>query len=96
MEAEWIKEYDHLKINSKDYYFRCVWSSGKKAPNDDKPSLQLIFNIWNDTDKCWIDWNEFKGSYLAEKFCDYVRNTLNGQRTCYWDSNKPRDFKGGR
>ena len=92
MNADWIKECDHLKINGKDYYFRCTWSFDKKAPNNDNPSIQLIFHIWNETDKCWIDWNKFKGSYLAEKFTNYVKNTLNGQRTCYWDTSKAKDF----
>jgi hypothetical protein len=36
-ECEWIKEYDHLKINGIDYYFRCSWCLGKKAQNKDNP-----------------------------------------------------------
>ena len=59
-ECEWIKEYDHLKINGIDYYFRCSWCWDKKAPNNDNPSMQLVFTIWNDTEKCFIDWNNFK------------------------------------
>lgn len=93
MEHDWIYKYDSLAINSKKYYFRCVWCFDKKAQNDNKPSMQLVFNIWNDTDKVWIDWNEFKGSYLAEKLTDYVKNTLNGQRTAYWDNKYDRDFE---
>lgn len=92
-EHEWIYDFDNLAINSKKYYFRCVWSFDKKPQNDNKPSMQLVFNIWNDTDKEWIDWNNFKGSYLAEKFTDYVKNTLNGQRSCHWDNSKNRTFK---
>jgi hypothetical protein len=90
---EWIYELDSVTINSKKYYFRCVWSFDKKAQNDNNPSMQLIFNIWNDTDKVWIDWNTFKGSYLAEKLTDYIKNTINGQRTCYWDHKLERSFK---
>lgn len=77
---EWIKEYDHLKINDKDYYFRCSRCWDKKAPNETNPSMQLVFTIWNDTDKCFIDWDEFRGSYLAEKLTDYVKNILNYAR----------------
>lgn len=91
-ECEWIKEYDHLKINGIDYYFRCSWCCGKKAPNKDNPSIQLVFTIWNDTDKCFIDWNEFRGSYLAEKLNDYVKNTINGQRRVYYSNDYERDF----
>lgn len=92
MEHEWIYEYDNLEINGNVYYFRCVWSFDKKAPNDSKPSMQLVFNIWNETKQEWIDWNEFKGSYLAEKLTDYIKNTLNGQRSLYWDNNFDRKF----
>lgn len=93
MGHDWIYKHDRLNINSKKYYFRCVWCFDKKAANDNEPSMQLVFNIWNDTDKVWIDWNEFKGSYLAEKLTNYVRNTLNGQRTPYWDNKYDRDFE---
>jgi hypothetical protein len=55
--------------------------------------MQLTFKIWNDTKKLWVYWNDFKGSYLAEKFTDYVRNTFNGQRTVYWDNKIERSFK---
>jgi len=54
--------------------------------------MQLVFTIWNDTDKCIIDWDNFRGSYLAEKLTDYVKNTLNGQRRVYWDNDYNRDF----
>lgn len=88
---EWVG-YDSLEINGNKYYFRCVWSFDKKAPNENKPSMQLIFNVFNDTKKEWVLWEDFKGSYLAEKLTDYVKNTLNGQRTCYWDNKKNRKF----
>lgn len=93
MEHEWIYEYDSLTIDSQKLYFRCTWCWDKKAPNDNKPSMQLVFNIWNDTKKEWLDWNEFKGSYIAEKLTDYVKNTINGQRNVYWDNKHDRQFK---
>ena len=92
MEHEWIYEYDHLTISGNKLYFRCVWSFDKKAPNEDKPSIQLVFNIWNDTKKEWLNWEEFKGSYVAEKLTDYIQNTINGQRNVYWDNKEPRRF----
>jgi hypothetical protein len=54
--------------------------------------MQLVFTIWNDTDKCFIYWNEFRGSYLAEKLNDYVKNTINGQRRVYYSNDYERDF----
>ena len=90
---KWIYEHDSLTINSKKYYFRCVWCFHKKCPQDNKPSMQLVFNIFNDTDKIWIDWNDFRSSYLAEKLTDYIKNTINGQRLVYWENDKERDFE---
>lgn len=91
-EHEWIYEYDSLTINNKKYFFRCVWSFNEKAQNEDKPAMKLIFNVFNDTDKEWVNWKDFKGSYLAEKLTDYVKNSLNGQRTCYWRNDLQRNF----
>ena len=90
-EDEWIKEFDHITINDVTYWFRCVWSFDKKAPLDKKPSMQLIFNIYKEGTG-WLDWESFKGTYLAEKLTDYVMNTINGQRTAYWDTSKGRKF----
>ena len=64
---DWIKEFDYLVINGKKYYFRCVWSFNKKAPNEDKPAIQLVINIFDDDSQKWINWEDFKGSYLSEK-----------------------------
>ena len=92
-EDEWIKEYDHLIISGKKYWFRCVWCLNRKAPNSKKPSMQLEFNIYKDGEG-WLDWNEFNGSYLAEKLTDYIKNSINGQRTCYWNNKEGRNFEG--
>jgi len=89
---EWIKEYDCLTINKKKHWFKCSWAFDRKAPNDTDPSLQLVFIIYKET-VGWIEWEDFKGSYMAEKFRDYVKNTLNGQRAVYWDNKNERSFK---
>ena len=90
-EDEWIKKHDHIRINKKMYWFRCVWCFDKKAPYDNKPSMQLVFNIYKEGEG-WIDWENFKGSYLAEKLTDYVKNSLNGQRAVYWDNDTEPNF----
>ena len=90
-EDKWILEYDHLIINDIKYWFRCLWCMSKKAPNSIKPSMQLEFNIYKDG-YGWIDWDEYKGSYLAEKLTDYIQNTLNGQRAVYWNNKNGRKF----
>jgi len=91
-EDKWILEHDCIYINKIAYYFRCVWSYGRKSPNDDKPSIQLVFNIYKEGHG-WINWDDFKGSYFAEKFTDYIKNSINGQRTVYWGNEKEVSFK---
>ena len=92
-EHEWIYEYDSLTINENKYFFRCYMAMERKSPNNTNPSLQLTFKIWNDTKGLWINCNDFKSSYLAEKFTDYIKNTINGQRKIYWDHKFEKDFE---
>lgn len=93
LEHEWIYDYDYLTVNNKKYYFRCDWCLSEKAKNSMFPSMKLSFAVWNDTDKCWLKWVDFKGTYLAEKMTDYVKNSINGQRVVYWDNSKERSFE---
>lgn len=83
---------DHLCINRVDYYFRCQFAFDKKEANCKKPSVQLRLYIWDDTNKKEILWEDYKGSYLAEKLNDYIRNSLNGQRSIYYDNKVPKNF----
>ena len=91
-EDEWIKEYDCLEISGTKVWFRCVWSFNKKTPNESKPSMQLVFNIYKDG-VGWLNWDDFKDSYLAEKLTDYIKNSINGQRAVYWNNDKKRSFE---
>ncbi len=88
---EWIKKCDHISINGKNYWFRCTWSNEKKAPNNTSPSMQLLFVIYKEGEG-WLNWDDFKGSYLAEKLTDYIKNSINGQRVIYWEANKEKNF----
>lgn len=90
-EDEWILENDCLTINGSKHWFSCMWSMSKKAPNEKRPSMQLVFNVYKENHG-WISWDDFKGTYLAEKLTDYVKNSINGQRTPYYDHTKDRDF----
>ena len=89
----WILKSDCIKMNGISYWFKCVFAQDRKFPNDTSPSIQLSFLIYKEG-VGWIDWEEFKGSYLAEKLTDYVKNSINGQRSIYWDHNRKRNFKG--
>ena len=88
---KWITEYDSITINDKKYWFRIVGSFERKAPNDSNPSRQLVINVYKEGEG-WINWEEFKHSYFAEKLTDYIQNTLNGQRAVYWNRNEKRSF----
>lgn len=91
-EDKWILECDSIKVNETRYWFRCVWSFAKKAPNEDKPAMTLVFNIYKEGEG-WISWDDFRGSYFAEKFTAFVKNTMNGQRAICWNNEEGRHFK---
>lgn len=90
-EHEWIKKYDCLTINKKKYWFRADFVMGKKAPNIMFPAMILTFQLYEDG-KGFLYWDDFKGTYLAEKLTVYVKNTLNGQRSFYWNNDEPQKF----
>ena len=94
---KWIEEqYDCIKVNGKRYYFRCNFCYvGRRSFNSVYsvyPSLQLDIIIYDEENDKWLTHKEYKGTYLAEKLNDYIRNTLNGQRTMYWNNDKERNF----
>ena len=91
---KWIEEQcDRITVNGKRYYFRCNFCYvGRRSSNSDYPSLQLDIVIYDEENDVWLTHKEYKGTYLAEKLNDYIRNTLNGQRTMYWNNDKERNF----
>lgn len=89
---EWIKSYDSLKIAGLMYYFRCTWCTPKKAVNSVSPAFELQLQVYKEGEG-WMVWNDFKKTYIAEKISDYVKNTINGQRTPYWESDGKKVFK---
>ena len=89
---EWIKEYDYLNINNTKYWFKCNFALPKKMKNRTSPAMELEFQIYKDGEG-WMDWNDFKDTYIAEKMTDYIMNTINGQRAVYYDVNKNKTFR---
>lgn len=76
---------DTVKINEIEYRFRCVFATSSKYPNSSKPAIHCELEIQRKIDNNWelLQWNDFKNSYLSEKISDYIKNTINGQRTFY-------------
>lgn len=92
IDLEYIKEnWDKVDVNNKTYYFHCEYSIPKKVPNETKPGLLLELNVFNLTDNVFLSINDFK-SHSGKKICEYIKNTINGQRSICWDNNKPIKF----
>ena len=90
-EDEWIKEFDYLVINDVKFWFRCTLCLDKKYPSRGDPAMAMTFKIYKEGTG-WIKWEDFKGTYFAEKLTDYIQNTINGQRAVYWTTNRGRKF----
>jgi hypothetical protein len=76
--------FDILTINGEKYELRCNYSFEEKINNENAPAIKLGLYILRLRDKHVISWQEFRESYLSEKIADFIKNTINGQRTFYW------------
>ena len=76
---------EKVTINGKKVQFQCKYAYAEKMINVDDPALKLSFRIW--IEGVEIKWKDFKGTYLAEKISNYIKNTINGQKTFYWKNN---------
>lgn len=73
-----------VTINDKKYHIKAVSSYQRKIPNENYLfGLQVGIEIKRLSDNKTLQWNEIKGTYLAEKIEDYIYNTINGQRIFY-------------
>ena len=73
---------EKVKINNIKFEFRCNSCYEEKAKNQDCPALKIELMILKNGKQ--LTWEEFKGSYSAEKISNFIKNTINGQRTFYW------------
>lgn len=80
--------FDILTVNGVEYELICNYSFDEKMQNNNDPAIKLSLHIKRLSDNYIIPWGEFKGSYLSEKVAQYIKNTVNGQRTFYWKSEK--------
>ena len=78
-----------IEVNGKKYEIRASCASSRKTKYQ-KLGLDVTLRIVviNLTDDKIMPWKEIKDSYLQEKIEDWVKNCVNGQRSCYWDYSK--------
>jgi len=82
---EWKDSMEILTINNIDYDIRVDYAYPEKvATMDYYLGLKIAVKVMRVSDKRVFTWKEIKGTYIAEKISDYVKNTINGQRTFYW------------
>ena len=78
-----------IEVNGKMYEICAISASSQKTKYQDLGlSTTLRIVIINLTDNKIMSWKEIKGSYLQEKVEDWIKNCVNGQRSCYWDYSK--------
>lgn len=92
MKDKYLKYYDYISVNKKRYYFKAEYVIQRKAINYDGFGLELAIKVYTKEDG-FRKWQDFKGTYVAEKICDYIENTINGQRAIYWNNNVEPRFR---
>jgi len=81
-----------IKINDKQYHIQCVTCYQGKVPHKEfELGLKVGIEVRRMSDNKVLEWSDIKGSYLAEKITDFVENSINGQRTFYWDWRKENE-----
>ena len=81
-----------LCINNKKYLVRVDYARVQSTTYDEASNkVEMFINVYDENNKrIRLD----KDSYVAEKIGDFIKNSVNGQDTCYWDFYAPnRHFK---
>lgn len=83
---------EYIKVNGKKYNIAAAYAISQKTRNVNSGlDVTLRIVITNLTDNKIMEWKELKDSYLLEKIEDYIKNCINGQRSCYWDYSKEEE-----
>ena len=81
-----------VTINDVKYYFRCESAMTSQFFNSDRFGIKLEVKVFElDKDGDIVDeltHKRIKETYIAEKIEDFIRNTINGQSSFYWDWDK--------
>jgi len=84
-----MKPGEIIKINGVEYKIRVGYSFEEKVSRRNEfLGIKLGITVLDVKQNKVLMWEEIKKTYLSEKICDYVQNTINGQKTFYWDWNK--------
>lgn len=76
-----------VTINDVEYSIYARYSYPEKAiKTEDVLGIKVQIVVEEVKTGRTLKWEEMKNTYLAEKISDYVENTINGQRTFYWQS----------
>ena len=78
-----------IEVNGKKYKIHASCASSQKTKYQNLGLDVTVRVIVTDlTDNKVMAWKEIKDSYLQEKVEDWIKNCVNGQRSCYWDYSK--------
>lgn len=78
-----------IEVNGKKYTISAIYVASQKARNESLGlDVRLRIIVVNLADDKAMEWKEIKNTYLQEKVEDYIKNCINGQRSCYWDYSK--------
>ena len=84
-----MKPGEVIKINGVEYKIRVDHSFEEKVSRRNEfLGIKLGITVLDVKRNKVLTWEEIKKTYLSEKICDYVQNTINGQKAFYWDWNK--------
>jgi hypothetical protein len=75
-----------VTISKVKYKIYCDLAYQQKVVNDDEGlGIKLKINVVRLKDGKTLKWEELKNTYIGEKITDFVKNSVNGQATFYWD-----------
>lgn len=78
-----------IKINDIEYFISCSVSYEEKVKREDRLfGIKLGILVKDLKSDKYINWEDIKGTYLAEKITDYAENSFNGQNSIYWNWDK--------
>ncbi len=83
----------YFHVNDIEYkFFADLVYCEKMSREEDLLGIKVGLMVIRVHDNKLFSWKEIKGTYLAEKITDFVKNTINGQATFYWDANLEEKF----
>lgn len=83
---EFNKRGDTVTINGVSYFLRCDYARDEKVPGQAQLfGIKVGITVIRLSDNKILEWSEIKNTYIAEKITDYIENSINGQRSFYWN-----------